>query len=111
MNLETLLPSKTYIRHNRQVGVLVYTKDPAEHALCAAIYIWCDTYFGDDPVAPDSCFTHQRNLDGPCFVDGFDFYSSRATMKKFLEAWRVVFDPVELSAVAAEQRETPDLAG
>ena len=100
MRIEPLPPSDTYRRDNREVGALIFTKDPAEHALCTAMYEWCDAVFGDDPIAPGSCFTHPRYVGIsssprlPLFAgsDGFDLFCAKNTMRVFLLAWRIVFN-------------------
>lgn len=72
------------------VSVLVYTYDPAEQALAAAMCLWLDENF-------DDAYTRHHNAERsgyalPAHCDGFDLECSSETMRKFLSSWRRYFD-------------------
>lgn len=76
---------------DRNVMVLVYTYDPSEHALAAAMWRWCDDYL-------EGCETHQSNVDrvgylGSAHCDGFDLTATGQNIRRFLNSWRRFFEP------------------
>lgn len=102
MRIKMLPPSYAKEAGDREIGVLIYTYDPAEQALCCAMNRWCDAVF-DEP-GQDDYYTHSSSVRRAGYTDfahcdGFDFFCTRAIMRKFLNSWRSLFEESDLVTV------------